>query len=252
MSRLSFRPILLGMIAAPLALGLAACGDKTGSEGASTGDRIENIAPPAGTSWADMIEQTPEGGYRMGNPEAPIKLIEFASMTCPHCAHFTEEGGEELRNQFVASGRVSWEFRNFVMNPLDLTLAMAIRCGAPESFFALTEQALANQETFIETWTQAGEQRAMQAVNLPPEQRYNAIAELVGIDDFFAARGIAADQTKSCLAKGEAGEVLVKATQEQGEQHNITGTPSFLINGALADINTWADVKARLEAMGAR
>ena len=73
---------------AALALGLSAC-DKasdsaTGAPSANS-TPIAKIAPPAGKSWADTVTVTPEGGYLMGNPDAPIKLIEFGALSCSHC-----------------------------------------------------------------------------------------------------------------------------------------------------------------------
>lgn len=247
----SFRRRFLSACTAPFALALVACGSGGESETAVNGKATEDVAPPAGSSWAETIERTAEGGYRMGNPEAPIRLVEFGSLTCPHCAHFAEESGEELRGM-VESGRVSFEFRNFVMNPLDLTMAMAVRCGSPESFFALTEQTFANQEQFVEAWTQAGEAQAMQAVNQPPETRYQSIARLAGLTDFFASRGIAADQANACLARGEAGEQLVAQTNTQSQEHDVTGTPAFLINGRKVEGSTWADIRPQLQGLGAQ
>ena len=52
---------------------------------------------PAGKSWAETVVITPEGGYRMGNPDAPIKIVEFASLTCSHCAEFAEAASASLR-----------------------------------------------------------------------------------------------------------------------------------------------------------
>ena len=196
MIRHTLRHLGLGVLAIPLVLGLSACGKSDESGGTLSGEPIEAIAPPDGESWQDMVSVTEEGGYRMGNPEAPIKLIEYGSLTCPHCAHFTEESSDELRDEFVASGRVSYEFRNFVMNPLDLTMAMTVRCGSPQSFFALVEQTFANQTTLIDNWSKTDEAALEQANGLPPEQRYQAFAQLAGLDEFYAARGISTDQSR--------------------------------------------------------
>ncbi len=252
MNRLNIRRLALAAFAAPLALGLAACSESGGTGAALSGEPIENIAPPEGKSWTETVEKTPEGGYRIGNPDAPIKVIEFASLTCPHCATFTETSKDELKQGFVASGRVSLEFRNFVMNPLDLTMAMLTRCGQPGAFFALTEQTLASQSAIIDAWTKAGEAQVAQAASQPPEKRYQAIAKVAGLDEFFAARGIAAEQASTCLADHEGAEVLVETTSKQSDEYGITGTPAFVINGVKADVNTWPEIKAQLETMGAR
>ena len=74
------RRIALTAVAAPLALALAACGsDEQAAEGPPTGEPIAHVAPPAGTSWAETATVTPEDGYRIGNPDAPLKLVEYAS-----------------------------------------------------------------------------------------------------------------------------------------------------------------------------
>ncbi len=249
MNRFSFRRMAL--LAAPLSLALAACGE-TGGEAGLSGDPIEEIAPPEGQAWSQVVEKTEDGGYRMGNPDAPIKIIEFASLTCPHCANFAAVSGEELKKDFVDSGRVSLEFRNFVTHPLDLTMAMLTRCGTEESFFALTEQVFANQAPLVEAFSESGQAAAEQAVGQSPEKRYQAIADLAGLPEFFASRGIASGQASQCLADGAAAEALVNATAAQGEEYDITGTPSFVINGQKVEVNTWPEIKAQLEKMGAR
>ncbi|HKX79983.1 MAG TPA: thioredoxin domain-containing protein [Novosphingobium sp.] len=242
----------LRLLAAPLILGLAACGGGDDKTGAPSGEPIAKVAPPAGKTWAETVVKTPDGGYRMGNPDAPIKLIEFGSMTCPHCAEFALTSHEELTATFVESGRVSFEFRNFVTNPLDLTMSMMVRCGTPESYFALVEQTYENQPAIIQKWGTASETQVSQAAALPPAQRYQALARIAGLPEFYAARGIAVDQAKTCLANGAAAEALVKAASDQGTEYDITGTPTFVLNGKKIEQNTWPEVKAELEKAGAR
>jgi protein-disulfide isomerase len=253
MNRTPFRKIVLGLLAAPLTLALAACGSSGNDKSAAPGgEPVAKIAPPAGKAWTDVVEKTPEGGYRMGNPEAPIKLIEFASFTCPHCADFAEKSGAELRDNFVASGRVSFELRNFVRDPIDVATAQLTRCGAPESYFALTEQAFANQPAMFETIQKAGEGAYNQAMAQPDDQRVLAIAQLAGLTDFFATRGIAKEQAAACLADAKATAALAQATQDQAKEYDIQGTPTFLINGQKIEANAWPEVKAKLEEAGAR
>jgi len=252
MNRISFRHLALGLIVAPLALGLAACDKKDSENGALSGDPIAKVAAPAGKSWMDVVEKTSEGGYRMGNPDAPIKLIEYGSLTCPHCADFAEKSGEELRGTFVNSGRVSFEFRNFVRDPIDLTAAQLTRCGTPESFFALTEQAFANQADMIQKAQAAGDAAYSAAIKQPEDKRGIALAEITGLLDFFAARGIATEQAQACLADSSTAKVLAQITQDQGAQYDINGTPTFLVNGQKAEANAWPELKAQLESLGAR
>lgn len=249
----SLRCILIGAAALPLAFGLAACGkEKTAETPSLSGTPIASIAPPAGQAWADVVAKTPEGGYRMGNPAAPIKLVEYGSLTCPHCAEVAEKGSAELRDNFVASGRVSFEFRNFVRDPIDLTAALLTRCGTPEGFFALTDQAFANQPVMLANVQKAGEAAYTAAMQRPDDQRLLGMADLTGLTDFFAARGIAKDQATACLTNTAEAQALAKRTQDQSAQFKIEGTPTFLINGELIGSMGWEELRTKLQTMGSR
>jgi protein-disulfide isomerase len=249
MSKAPLSRLVMTALAAPLMLGLAAC-DSGGGNGA--GGTIEPIEAPAGQEWSEVVTKTPEGGYLMGNPEAPIKLVEFASLTCPHCADFASSSEEELKNQFIASGRVSFEFRNFVRDAIDLTAAQLTRCGTPETFFPLTHQVFANQPQIFEKVQAAGQPAFEAALGQSDERRGVALGQITGLTEFFAARGISKDQAEQCLADHQTASEIARKAQEQGVEYDIQGTPTFLINGTKIEDNTWEGVKTRLQAAGAR
>ena len=252
MSR-SLRTLALAAFAAPFALALAACGSGGSEDGAAaSGEALEKIAPPAGTTWAEQVSKNADGGYVMGNPEAPIKLVVFASLTCPHCADGAAKSKTELRETFVNSGRVSYEFRNYVRDAIDLTAAQLTRCAAPESFFALSDQVFLNQSAMFAKAQAAGEAAYTAAMEAPDAQRGQAIANLTGLGEFFAARGVSKDQSAACLANAADAQALAKATQDSTTKFGITGTPTFLLNGSKLEVNTWPEVKAALETAGAR
>src|SRR5688500_16911831 len=101
------RTALFAALTAPLALALAACGSN--EEGAVSGETVAPTPAPAGQQWVDVAAVTPEGGWLIGNPDAPLKLVEYGSLTCPGCAQFSETGIPTLRENYVNSGRVSFE-----------------------------------------------------------------------------------------------------------------------------------------------
>lgn len=242
-------------LAASLALILAACGGNK-EEGAAaaaalSGEPIAKIAPPAGQNWADTYSVTPEGGYLQGNPNAPIKLVEFAALSCSHCADFSEKSAAELRDNFIGSGRVSLEVRFFMLNALDVPATLLATCSAPEATLPLAKAFWAWQKDMF-TNLQANEAALQAASQLPPEQRFGAIAKAGGMDAFFASRGVAADQASACLANTAKATQLVEATNKASQEFGITGTPTFLLNGTKLDVNTWEAVKVALERAGAR
>lgn len=248
---LMLRRAFAAFLAVPLALGLAACGSSDEGAGAPAGP-IAHIAPPAGTAWADVVEITPEDGYRIGNPDAPVKLIEYASHTCPHCAAFAEEAGPALKDKYIASGVVSWEVREQLHNPVDLMVAMLARCGAKESFLPLSEQVWANLGPILQV-AQANQAALAQAQNLPENQRFQQMAQASGLLDFFSARGIAREQALVCLADGAKAQAIADRSDKQSEELEITGTPQFIINGRkIDDVAAWDKLEPALQNAGAR
>ncbi|MFM2372273.1 MAG: hypothetical protein RIS85_1995 [Pseudomonadota bacterium] len=245
------RALLLATL--PLTLGLAAC-DKKGD--AATGDvasaePIAKIAAPAGKSWAETFATTPDGGYLQGNPDAPIKLIEYGALSCSHCAEFSEKGSAKLRDDYIASGRVSYELRLFLLNALDMPAVLLATCGAPEATIPLSEQFWGWQREMF-TKMQANE-AAMQQVNtLPAEKRFAGIAQVTGMTEFFASRGIADAQGSTCLADTAKATALATRNEDWAKKYDITGTPTFFINGNKAGVATWAELEPMLQKAGAR
>ena len=237
----------------PIALALAACGGEAddAAAGPPTGEPIAAIPAPQGTqSWLEVASETPEGGFVVGNPDAPLKLVEYASHTCGACANFAAEGAPEL-DEYVETGVVSYEIRNLIRDPLDLTIAMAARCGSAESFHPLALQAWGSLNTFFENASQQG--AAMQsAMQLPEDRRFVEIANLAGLPEFFAARGISADQLNQCLANSEQANAILERSTQQAEELEIQGTPTFILNGRKLDVNQWPGLEPILQNAGAR
>jgi protein-disulfide isomerase len=154
--------------AASLVLTLAACGGGGGANNAMpvASAPIANIAAPNGGDWTQTVSAT-ERGFLMGNPNAPVKLVEYASITCPHCAEFTNDGGAEGIQSYVRSGRVSWEYRPYMIFPTDPGLFALLRCQGAGTFFPLTEQLYADQRNWAvrgQTYLEAN-RAAVEAMN---------------------------------------------------------------------------------------
>ncbi len=251
----TFRRLALVLCAAPLAFGLAACGDEA-SEGPPRGEAIAAIAPPAGQSWVETVAETPEGGFRIGNPEAPLKLVEYASHTCHVCADFSKDGAAAM-DKYVESGVVSYEIRNLIRDPIDLTIAILARCSGPTAFHPLANQAWQNFDELMAT-VQANGAALQEAQNAPTAQRLQAIAQASGLLEFFAARGISNDQAMQCLADTDKAQLISTRSDTQAEELQITGTPSFFLNGTPVTSTSWGPrrddpgLEATLQNAGAR
>jgi protein-disulfide isomerase len=230
---------------------LAACDDAATVDGVANGEPIPAIAAPAGTQWADTVTVTPEGGYQIGNPDAPLKLVEYASHTCGACAGFAATGKPVLKNKYVSTGVISFELRNLVRDPIDLSIATLVRCGAKENMQPLSDQAWASLEEIFGT-VQANQALYEASANQPVNQRFVTIAQAAGLIDFFAARGLSADQSRACLADTAKVQAIADASTQQSDELKITGTPTFLLNGKKLDVTQWAQLEPLLRNAGAR
>jgi protein-disulfide isomerase len=235
------------------ALALAACGGSATGDGTSEQPVVAKVTAPAGKTWSDVAARTNDGGLLVGNPEAPIKVIEFASLTCGACAQFSADSGEELKKEFIDTGRVSFELRHFLRNPIDLLAASVIQCAPVDRQYALAENIFASQNDLF-AGAEAGGQAAQTAMaNEGDPARFAKASEALGISAMFLSRGMAADQVNTCLGNATSVEKLVTDNNGWNEAFNIAGTPTFVINGQVADgVLGWPALRDRLRAMGAR
>ena len=233
------------------ALALVACGSEADDAGDISGEPIAAIPAPEGTEWRDMVTVTEADGYVVGNPEAPIKLIEYGSLTCGACANFAATGVQPLKEKYVNTGVVSFELRNQIHNGIDLVMARMVRCGSPEAFHPLADQVWANLTPILQQ-AQSNPQALEAAMQLPENERFVQVAQTTGLLDFFAARGLSADQARTCLADAESVQAIAERSNEQSEELGVTGTPTFFINGRKIDSNSWAALEPLLQKAGAR
>jgi len=238
------------LIATTALLLVTACGDKgTGTGDAKSGAAA--IAAPAGTKWSETTSVTPDGGMQMGNPDAPVKLIEFGALTCSHCAEFSETSNVELK-ALVDKGTVSYEFRTFVLNALDVPASVLAKCGGPGRFFPIAEQMYATQRDWLGKTSSItpAEQQALQTMN--PLQQTKLLADKLGLIEFVQQRGISSAKAQACVADAKAIDELVKITDKGVREFKVQGTPTFVINGVTQEnTSSWSALKPKLMDAGA-
>lgn len=230
---------------------LSACGSGGEAEITSS-EPLPIVAAPEGSQWSDIVNKSEANGYVIGNPDAPIKLIEYASLTCGACAAFEQEAYKEIIDDYVSTGRVSFEIRNYLLNPYDIALGILTRCGAPETYPALTEQVFNNQAAILDGLRNI-DQTTLEAAFANAETKgYGDAARAMGIIDFFKARGISEDQANACLADPAKAKELLDMTETGNKEFKIEGTPTFLINNVKVEYSGWANLKGKLQEAGAR
>lgn len=237
-----------------LALATAGCKKQNADSGAIPNASVAaNMtaaaeAPYTGKDWTQAVSKTPEGGFRMGDPKAPLKLVEYASLTCPHCRDFTRAGAEPLREKYVKTGKVSWEYRNFVLNPLDVAATLVVRCQGAEPFFPLVEAAYASQEKWVGQFNSIDEKKLQSMGTLPQAEQFKQLVLLSGLTDFFKAHGVPDAKIQACLTDKRALDDLLKLRDHAVNTDKVDGTPNFILSGErLANVYDWPGLEAKLK-----
>ncbi len=243
------RPIIALVLAFGSLTGCNKAADNAASVAPAT--PVAAVAAPAGHDWLSTVTATPEGGYRMGNPNAAVKLLEFAALSCPHCARFAKDSHDELR-AMIATGKISYELRTYLIHPqLDMPASLLAPCNGPATFFPMAEQFFAHQDD----WMSAEKMKRLTPdvqkgwTNMTPAQLAADVAERLDLVGFVGARGVSADKARACLADRAGADRLQKVLNSANDQYHITGTPTFILNGSVvADTNEWAILKPKVIA----
>ncbi|WP_372916849.1 thioredoxin domain-containing protein [Sandarakinorhabdus sp.] len=234
-----------------LALALAACGDKSAAPAGPGGDKASTapaVVAPAGLNWVDLVTATPEGGFRMGNPDARVKLVEFASLTCPHCREFHEAATAAIKSKYVASGNVSYEYRNFVLNGPDYAATVLARCQGAGAFFGLLDSFYTDQAGWTEPFSRIAKADQEALGKMPEDQAVRRLAELGGLADYVKLRGMPRAKFDQCLADPAQMKAINDLRNLAVNELKLTGTPSFIINGTVQEgVFTWADLEPKLQ-----
>ncbi|HEX6375699.1 MAG TPA: thioredoxin domain-containing protein [Allosphingosinicella sp.] len=208
---------------------------------APTADAAPAPRAPA-ADWARTVVVTPEGGFRMGNPNAKVKLVEYGSLTCGHCAAFAQAGMAPLVATYVKTGKVSYEYRNFILNGLDVAATLVARCGGPGRFFPVADKLYATRDQWMGRASALSQAQKDQLSAAPESQRLVRYADAVGLTGLAAQQGIAPAQARRCLADQAALDRLGKMAEAAGAQ-GVDGTPTFFLNGANIGVHTWATLE---------
>jgi protein-disulfide isomerase len=144
----------------------------------------------------------------LGNPEAPITIVEYASLTCPHCAHFTNEVLPELKKKWIDTGKAKLVLRDYPLDEPALRAAMIARCAPPDRFYAYTDMFFGAQEK----WVTAGDYR-------------DALARLVKLG------GMSREEFDNCLKNTALENKIVESRLIASKELDVNSTPTFFING---------------------
>jgi len=240
-------------IIATAAFGLTACGD--GASNATTAKATakttaNSATKPATKDWLNVIVMTPQGGFKQGNPDAKVKLLEFGSLTCSHCGAFAHEGVPTLRSQYIATGKISYEYRTFILNGVDFAPSLLVRCQTPAAAIQLIDAFYDQQPVWTLPFTKPLPDDVQKKLSsLPQEQQITAFAAQGGLDAFMRTRGMTRAKFDQCTSDKAGIAALTAIRDDANNNYKLSGTPMFAINGITqADVANWAKLKPMLDA----
>ena len=204
------------------------------------------IAAAPTADWSKVAVRKADGAFVQGNPNAKVKLVEYLSFTCPHCAHFEHEAIEPLTAKYIRTGLVSYEVRQAIRDAYDLTATLLARCSGPRPFFAVAPVVFATQDQWLGQ-TQRWLDTKPALDGLPPEKLLPIIGAGSGLTKMFAARGLSPARAQACLA-GAADRQAVTAQADQAwNMPGFPGTPTFSLNGQmLGSLSGWSELDTAL------
>jgi protein-disulfide isomerase len=159
------------------------------------------------TDLAELAKAGPEGDVVLGSEKAPVTIIEYASMTCPHCAHFSAVTFPELEKRYIDTGKVRFIFREFPLDALAAAGFMLARCAGNDKFMPIIETLFAKQREWI--------------VEKPIEPLRNIAKQF----------GFTQQSFDECLANQNVLDAIQNVRDRAATKLGVNSTPTFFING---------------------
>jgi protein-disulfide isomerase len=205
-------------------LSLAQSGYGTPGGGFMAASAQETTAPAEAPATAQMVE-VPD--MVMGNADAPVTIIEYASYTCPHCAHFHDTVFGDLKRDYIDTGKVKFVYREVYFDRPGLWAAMLARCGGETRYFGINSMLFEQQKEW------AGSDDATVVV-----ENLKKIGRTAGMSD---------EDIQACLENADMANAMMAKYQENAGKDGIKATPTLIINGETFGNMGYDDLKAVLD-----
>lgn len=230
------KPVLLAAAAAVVAVAGAVAwlgADRDGLAGQTPKPLADGAGAPTQIIAASVgggAVETTAGGVMLGvqvegDPQAKVHVIEYASLTCPHCAQFQAEVFPQLKKEYIDTGKISYELREAYFDRFGLMAAMVARCGGPDRYFGFVDLFLTRQSR----WARADD--------IPAE-----------LAKMGRQGGLTEEQVNTCLKDTTAERALVEMYQGYRNDPRFTGTPTLIVGEEKIANPSWENLKAAIDA----
>ncbi|MCV2892696.1 thioredoxin domain-containing protein [Lentibacter sp. XHP0401] len=219
------RTILIIALVAILGLGAAYFVLSGGSLSATEATEQATETASEETSSADLPAITE---MTMGDVNAPVKVIEYASYTCSHCGDFHNESLKDLKANYIDTGKVHFTYREVYFDRAALWASMVARCGGDEKFFGISNLIYKGQRD----WMGSGD----------PVQMADGLRKIARV------AGLSSETIDACLEDQDKAQALAEWFQANAEADGIESTPSFIIGDDRVIGNNYAKLREVIDA----
>jgi protein-disulfide isomerase len=189
----------------------------------------EPAKPPTNPGAPAATAAAPAPAHVLGQPDAPITVIEYASLTCPHCAEFDKTVLPQLKQTYIDTGKVKLVYRDFPLDGTALKASMVARCLPPERFFGFVDVLFKQQQS----WAYSGD----------PKVGLTRIAKLAGMSQ---------ETFDKCFDDKSLEDAVLQERLEGSRQFDIQGTPTLIVNGKVSDGNGFDDLDKMIKPLAAK
>lgn len=214
------KQLLIGLVAAAvIALGVVAYFIFAGSG-------TQTAVPESGGKLTVQLKPTDR---TLGNPKAPVTVVEYAAPSCPHCSRWNAEVFPLLKKNYIDTGKVYYVFRVFPLRPADVAVEAMARCLPADNYFQFIDLMFRNQEKW--------------------DPEYGITDTHAALVDMGRIAGMSAEQVDTCIGNQAEQKRATEVGQQASTQYSINGTPSFIINGEMRSGEfPWEQMKNLLDS----
>ncbi len=165
---------------------------------------------PAPLADSELMVAGPLGEKALGDPNAKVTVIEYASMTCSHCSHFHETTFTPFKEKYVDTGKVRFIFREFPFDPVATSAFMLARCAPGDAYFPMVDLLFRQQKTWAFS-------------DRPADGLFNIVKQA----------GFTQESFKACLTNQSILDGVNWVKNRASEKFGVSSTPTFFINGEM-------------------
>jgi protein-disulfide isomerase len=165
-------------------------------------------AGPAHIATDELLNPGPVPDIILGSADAPVTVVEYASLTCSHCRDFHNDTYPEVKKRYIDTGKIRFIFRNFPLNQYDTAGTMLARCAGDAKYHAITEAFFDQQN----------------ALNAAPDP-------FQWLQEFAKQVGFTQESFEACLSNQGMTDNILAVRQRASEKFGVSSTPTFFFNG---------------------